>query len=97
MPINEPQQQPENKKLSLDAIKPIFQGTGKRNEMMKKILQISREQLPMNQKKFINFVAFVTGLTPRKVCEDYIQLMIDVEVLQMQGSNYELGNNERGL
>lgn len=90
-------EKPKEKTLTLDAIKPIFQGTTKRNEMMKKILQIAREQLPMNQKKFTNVVAFMTGLTPRKVAEDYLQLMLDVDVLQNHKDCYELGTNEKGL
>jgi hypothetical protein len=77
--------------------KSVFNGTNRRNQMMQAIVQMCREQLPMPQKEFINIVAFNTGLTTRKVQEDYLDVLVSVHVLQINKFNYELGESEKNV
>lgn len=75
----------------------IFTGTSKRDKMMQSIVQMARELLPMSQKEFINTVAFNTGLTTRKVQEDYIDLLVTVHIIQINRFDYELGSAEKDV
>jgi hypothetical protein len=87
----------EKNSLTLNKNRPIFQGTGKRNIMMQTIIQYARELLPMTQKEFVDTVSFNTGLTPRTLQESYLDLLLNVHILQMNKNCYELGIAEKGL
>jgi hypothetical protein len=74
-----------------------FLGTERRKNAMRIILQLCRENLPMEYKKFICVLSYRTGLTIRKVEEDYIEVLKTVGVLQQNKYMLELGAEEKNV
>jgi len=68
----------------------IWPGTRKRDQQMDTITRLAKELCPASYKKLISLVSYRTGLTPRKVREDYIEVLIDVGILSNNGDTVYL-------
>lgn len=92
------EKQPRNsKKRKPQDIEKIssFQGCNKRKDKMEQIKQYCREELPKGVDDFVNELSYNFGLTPRKIKEDYLGVLISVGWLQMNKAQYELGMREK--
>ena len=68
----------------------IWPGTRKRDQQMETINRLAKELCPVSYKKLISLVSYRTGLTPRKVREDYIEVLIDVGILSNNGDTLSI-------
>ena len=74
----------------------IWPGTRKRDQQMETITRLAKELCPASYKKLISFVSYRTGLTPRKVREDYVEVLIDVGILKLDGGILHLPKASEG-
>jgi hypothetical protein len=74
-----------------------FLGTQRRKEAMSTIVQLCRENLPMEEKKFLCILSYKTNLTIRKLEEDYINVLLGVGILQKNRFNLEIGIEEKNI
>ena len=58
-----------------------FLGSKRRKEAQATILQICKELLPIDYNTAIKTIAYRTGLSCRKVDEDYIDMFITMDIL----------------
>lgn len=79
--------------------KSAFLGTERRKIAMSTILQICRENcLPLcEEKKLLCIISYKTGLTVRKIDEDYISVLMAVGILQKNKFDIELGAEEKNV
>jgi len=94
------QKKPTRKQKNLEVKKlSVFAGTGRRKQMMQEIIQICREELKpsLPEEDFICQLSWKTGLTRRKLKEDYIDVLISNDILQMNKGAIELGIEEKNI
>ena len=63
----------------------LWPGTIKRNQQMETISRLAKELCPASYKIFISSASYRTGLTPRKIREDYVEVLLDVGILMLNG------------
>lgn len=68
-----------------------FLGTERRKKAMDVIMQICRENNPCPYKELVNILSYKTGLTTRKIEEDYLEVLISVRMLQLNKNLVEVG------
>ena len=68
----------------------LWPGTRKRVQQMETITRLAKELCPSSYKRFISAVSYRTGLTPRKVREDYVDVLLDVGILELSGGKLQL-------
>ena len=68
----------------------LWPGTRKRDQQMETITRLAKELCPSSYKKFISLVAYRTGLTPRKVREDYVDVLLDIGILELSEGKLRL-------
>lgn len=82
--------------LEVNRLSP-FQGTRHRKDMMQTVIQILREELantePQTESDIVSIISYKTGLTTRKIKEDYIDVLIGVKILQRNRVFLEFGVN----
>ena len=60
----------------------IWLGQGRRRRAMEIISRLAKELCPMPYRKFVSMVSYRTGLSRRKVADDYIVVLLDVGILE---------------
>jgi len=60
----------------------IWLGQGRRRRAMDIISRLAKELCPMSYRKFVSMVSYRTGLSRRKVADDYIVVLLDVGILE---------------
>jgi hypothetical protein len=69
-------------------------GQGRRKRAVEKIMKLAQELLPMAYKKFACTVSYRTGLSLRKVTDDYLEVLIELGFLKRNEGVLELGRTE---
>ncbi|MFX0200388.1 MAG: hypothetical protein ACFFCW_30080 [Candidatus Hodarchaeota archaeon] len=62
----------------------IWLGQSRRRRAMEVISRLAKELCPMSYKKFVSMVSYRTGLSRRKVADDYIVVLLDVGILEIK-------------
>lgn len=62
----------------------IWLGQGRRKRAMDVISRLAKELCPMPYRKFISMISYRTGLSRRKIADDYIVVLLDVGILEMK-------------
>ena len=60
----------------------ILIGQGRRKRAMEIILKLARELCPMQYKRFASEVSYRTGLSLRKIEDDYLEVLLQVGLLR---------------
>jgi hypothetical protein len=85
----------ELKKLSnLSSDEDEWLGQGRRKRAVEKIIKLARELLPMPYKRFACTVSYRTGLSLRKVTDDYLEVLMELRFLRRNNGLLELGRPE---
>jgi hypothetical protein len=69
-------------------------GQGRRKRAVEKIMKLAQELLPMAYKKFACTVSYRTGLSLRKVTDDYLEVLTELGFLRRNDGVLELGSQE---
>lgn len=69
-------------------------GQGRRKRAVEKILKIARELCPIQYKRFACTVSYRTGLSLRKVTDDYLEVLLELGFLKRNDGILELGRHE---
>ena len=69
-------------------------GQGRRKRTVEKIMTLAQELLPMSYKKFACTISYRTGLSLRKVTDDYLEVLIELGFLRRNDGMLELGRTE---
>ena len=72
----------------------LWPGTIKRNQQMETITRLAKEMCPSTHKKFISYASYRTGLTPRKIREDYVEVLLDVGILILSGGMLNIADSQ---
>jgi len=62
----------------------IWLGQSRRRRAMEVISRLAKELCPMPYRKFVSMVSYRTGLSWRKVADDYIVVLLDVGILEVK-------------
>jgi hypothetical protein len=79
-------------KLSIDEEE--WLGQGRRKRAVEKMMNLAKELLPMPYKRFACTVSYRTGLSLRKVTDDYLEVLIELGFLRRNDGVLELGRPE---
>jgi len=60
----------------------IWLGQGRRKRAMETILKLARELCPAGYKRFICIVSYRTGLSYRKIADDYLEGLLEIGLLK---------------
>lgn len=60
------------------------------------ISRMAKEKCPMPYKKFVSQTVYLTGLSPRKVREDYIDVLVDVGILRINEGTLDVVSTHDG-
>jgi hypothetical protein len=73
----------ENQSTKLTSEENIWFGQERRKRAMETILKLAKESCPINYKKFYALVSFRTGLSLRKITEDYLEILLELGLLKI--------------
>ena len=62
----------------------IWLGQKRRKRAMDIISRLAKELCPISHRKFVSLVSYRTGLSPRKVADDYLEILLDVGILEIK-------------
>jgi hypothetical protein len=68
----------------------IWLGQRRRRRAMDVISRLAKELCPMPQGRFVSLVSYRTGLSRRKVADDYLVILLDVGILKVNEGNLHL-------
>ena len=57
-------------------------GQRRRKRVVEIIIEIAKQNCPMSIKKFASLVSYKTGLSLRKIRDDYLEVLLDVGILK---------------
>jgi hypothetical protein len=80
------------KKPKLASEENLWLGQDRRKRAMETILKLARELCPKPYKKFACIVSYRTGLSLRKVTDDYLEVLLELGLLKRDDNNLTLGN-----
>lgn len=60
----------------------LWMGQDRRKRATETILKLAKELLPMPFKKFASTVSFRTGLSLRKIMDDYLEVLLEIGLLK---------------
>ena len=70
--------------LSLEYEEDIWLGQRRRRRAMDIISRLAKDLCPLSHRKFVSLVSYRTGLSPRKVADDYLEILLDVRILEIK-------------
>ncbi len=73
----------------------VWLGQGRRKKAMDTIERLARELCPLPFNKFAYIVSYRTGLSLRKLTDDYLLVLQGVGVLKMDGANLTVVGADR--
>jgi hypothetical protein len=82
------------KKLKLVSEENLWLGQDRRKRAMETIMKLARQHCPMPYKRFACTVSFTTGLSLRKVTDDYLVVLLELGFLKRNDGILELGRPE---
>ena len=60
-------------------------GQSRRKRAVEVIIELAKQNLPMSFKEFACLVSYKTGLSLRKITDDYLEVLLNVGVLKEKG------------
>jgi hypothetical protein len=72
----------ELKKPKLVSEESLWLGQDRRKRAMETILKLAKEHCPMPYKKFACIVSYRTGLSLRKITDDYLEVLLELGLLK---------------
>lgn len=79
--------------LSLKGEDDIWLGQQRRKRAMDTILRLAKECCPISFERFVCLVSYKTGLSIRKITEDYLRVLLGVGLLKRDGDSLILGRS----
>jgi hypothetical protein len=76
----------ENNKNSLKNEVDIWQGQERRKRAMETIKKLAQELFPMEYDKFACIVSYRTGLSLRKITDEYLKILLTVGIIERNGN-----------
>lgn len=76
----------ENNKNSLKNEVDIWQGQERRKRAMETIKKLAKELFPMEYDKFACIVSYRTGLSLRKITDEYLKILLTVGIIKRNGN-----------
>ena len=83
----------ENKGSRLTSEETNWLGQDRRKRAMATIIKLARELCPISYKKFACTVSYRTGLSLRKITDDYLEVLLELGLLERNDSNLALGDD----
>jgi hypothetical protein len=80
----------ENNKDSLKNEPDIWQGQERRKRAMETIKKLAQELFPMEYDKFACIVSYRTGLSLRKITDEYLRILLTVGIIKRNGNTLTL-------
>ena len=65
----------------------IWLGQSRRRRAMEVISRLAKKLCPMPYRKFVSMASYLTGLSRRKVADDYLVVLLDVGILEIKEGN----------
>jgi hypothetical protein len=62
----------------------IWLGQRRRKRAMEIILKLAKDVCPLSVSKFVSYVSYRTGLSRRKVSDDYLETLLDIGLLEVK-------------
>jgi len=85
----------ELKKASnLTSEEDIWLGQGRRKRAMNTIMRLAEELCPIGYKRFICTVAYRTGLSYRKISDDYLEILTEIGLLKLNDGILTVGKKD---
>ena len=69
-------------------------GQGRRKRAVEKIMKLAQELCPIPYKRFACTVSYRTGLSLRKITDDYLEVLLELGFLKRNEGILELGRTE---
>lgn len=79
-----------NNKSRLENEVDIWQGQERRKRAMETIKKLAQELFPMEYDKFACIVSYRTGLSLRKITDEYLKILLTVGIIQRNGNTLTL-------
>jgi hypothetical protein len=76
----------ENNKNCLKNEADIWQGQERRKRAMETIKKLAQELFPMEYDKFACTVSYRTGLSLRKITDEYLKILLTVGIIERNGN-----------
>jgi len=73
----------------------IWLGQGRRKRAMETILKLAKELCPIPYKRFVCIVSYRTGLSYRKITDDYLEVLLGIELLKRNENVLTVAEAER--
>lgn len=70
--------------LSLEYEEDMWLGQRRRKRAMDTITRLAKELCPIPPSKFVSMVSYRTGLSRRKIADDYLETLLDVGILEIK-------------
>ena len=64
---------------------------GRRKRAIEQIMKLAEEYCPISLKKFSCIASYKTGLSLRKITDDYLVILLELGFLRRNNGNLELG------
>ncbi len=75
-------QQKTESRQKLTSEEDVWLGQGRRKRAMETILKLAKELCPIPCKKFACLVSYRTGLSLRKITDDYLEVLLEIGLLK---------------
>jgi len=76
----------ENNRTNLKDEVDIWQGQERRKRAMETIKKLAQELFPMEYDKFACIVSYRTGLSLRKITDEYLRILLTVGIIERNGN-----------
>ena len=68
----------------------VWLGQRRRRRAMEIVTRLAKEMCPISQGKFVSAVSYRTGLSRRKISDDYLVVLLDVGILRRNDGTLHL-------
>ena len=72
----------------------VWLGQERRKRAMETVKRIARELLPMDYNKFSCILSYRTGLSLRKITDEYLKILIEIGFIKRHGDTLHLADFE---
>jgi hypothetical protein len=79
----------ELKKPKLDSEENLWLGQDRRKRAMETILKLAKELCPISYKQFACVVSYRTGLSLRKITDDYLEVLLELGLLKLNPDAFQ--------
>jgi len=72
----------------------VWLGQERRKRAMNTIRKLAKENCPMPYKRFASLVSYRTGLSYRKITDDYLEILLELGLLRRDDNVLIVGKGE---